>query len=180
MAFGHKLKPTSPAPFPPTYPGRSAIQSERMTHMQRLALTALVAMSLVMLSDQASTASDDAKPLEGVWVGQSMEADGKAVPAEAAKRMRLTFNGDMLLFRGNFDNDREAECTYKLDVKPSPKHFEFTPPNEKKPILGIFEVNGNELKICMRHARSDKGRPSEFATKEGSQLILLVLRKQEP
>ncbi len=148
--------------------------------MQRLLLAALVAMSLVMLSAQASTAGDDAQPLEGVWIGQSMEADGKAAPIEVAKRMRLTFNGDKLLFRGNFDDDREEECTYKVDVKQSPKHLEFTPPNEKKPILGIFEVKGDELKICMRHASSDKGRPTEFATKEGSQLILLVLRKQKP
>ncbi len=94
--------------------------------------------------------------------------------------MRLTFKGDKLLFLGNFDDDREEECIYKFDVKRFPNHLEFTPPNEKKPILGIFEVKGDELKICLRHARSNKGRPTEFATKEDSQLILLVLRRQKP
>jgi len=149
-----------------------------MTHMRRLLLTALVATSLAILSHQPSTAGDDAKPLQGVWIGQSMEADGKPAPAEAAKRMQFTFKGDKLLIRGNFADDREQECTYKVVVKQSPHHLEFSPPNEKKPILGIFEVKGDQLKICLRHASSADGRPTEFATKEGSRLVLIVLKKQ--
>ena len=118
--------------------------------------------------------------LQGVWVGQSMEAGGKAAPAEAARRMRFTFKGDKLLMKGNFNDERELECSYKLDPKKAPKQLDVAPPNERKLILGIYEANGDELKICMRHASSSEGRPSEFATKAGSQLVLIVFKKQKP
>jgi len=126
-------------------------------------------------------AGEDTKdPLQGVWVAQSMEADGKPAPTEAARRLRFTFKGDKLLIKGNFNDEREEECNYKVDPKQSPKHLDFTAPKQKIPILGIFEVNGDELKICMRHASSSEGQPSEFATKAGSQLVLIVFKKQKP
>jgi uncharacterized protein (TIGR03067 family) len=123
---------------------------------------------------------DDKDALQGVWVAQSMESDGRPAPPEEVKRMRLTFRGDKLLLRGNFDDDREEECAYKVDPKPSPKQLDFTPPKEPKPILCIYEVKGDELKVCLRHASSSEGRPTEFATKQGSKLILVVLKKQKP
>src|SRR5207249_4310041 len=102
-----------------------------------------------ILSHQASKAGDDAKALQGVWIGQSMEKDGKPAAAEAAKRMQFAFKGEKLLIRGNFTDDRELECTYKVDVKQIPNHLEIFPANDKKSVLGIFEVKGDQLKICL-------------------------------
>jgi len=118
-------------------------------------------------------------PLQGVWVGQTMEADGMAAPSEAVKRMRFTFKDGKLLVRGNFDDDREEDCTYRIDPKQSPKHLDFTTPTEKKPVLAIYDVNGNELKVCLRHASSSDGRPTAFATKAGSKLVLIVFKKEK-
>jgi uncharacterized protein (TIGR03067 family) len=133
-----------------------------------------------MALQPVSRAADDKDSLQGVWVAQSMEADGNAAPAEAVKRMRFTFKGDKLLVKGNYDDDREDECTYKVDPRQSPKHLDFTPVKEKKPIRGIYEVKGDELKVCLRHADSSEGRPTEFATKAGSRLVLIVFKKQKP
>lgn len=124
-------------------------------------------------------AADDATNLQGVWIAESMEADGEAAPAEAVKRIHFTFKGDKLFVKGNFADDREEECTFKVDAKQSPKHLEFTAPKEQKPVLGIYEVKKDELKICLRHARSADGRPTEFATKPNSKLILIVFKKQK-
>lgn len=151
-----------------------------MTRMRRWPLAVLMATCLAIVSRLAGAADEDDRPLEGVWVGQSMEADGKPAPAETARRMRFTFKGDKLFIRGNFDGDREEECACKIDAKQTPNHLDFTPPKEKKPVLGILEVKGDDLKICLRHASSDKGRPEGFATKEGSQLVLIVFKKQKP
>src|SRR5207247_1473634 len=133
------------------------------------------------LMQTAGKAADDEKDaLQGVWVAQHMESDGKPAAPGAVKRMRFTFRGEKLLVRGNFDDDREEECTYKVDPRPSPKQLDFTPPKEGKPILGIYEVKGDELKVCLRHASSSEGRPTEFATKPDSKSILIVFKRQKP
>jgi uncharacterized protein (TIGR03067 family) len=61
-----------------------------------------------------------------------------------------------------------------------PKQLDFTPPKEKKPILGIYEVTGDELKVCLRHASSSEGRPTEFVSKADSKLVLIVFKRQKP
>lgn len=149
-----------------------------MVYVLRVML--IVACLVTTWQPSSSRADDGVDTLQGVWVAQSMEVDGKAAPDEAVKRMRLTFKGDKLLLRGNFDDDKEAECPYTVDPKASPKQLDFTPPKEAKPILAIYEVKGDELKVCLRHASGSDGRPTEFATKADSQLVLIVLKKQKP
>lgn len=147
--------------------------------MNSSSFLSLLAVCVAFFFHQPPVNGEDANPLEGAWVGQSMQVDGQPAPAAAAKNMRFTFQGEKLLIRGNFADDKEESCSYKVDLKQSPMHLEFTPPNEEKPILGIFEVKDDQLKICMRHASSDEGRPTEFATTKGSRLILLVLKRQK-
>ena len=111
---------------------------------------------------------------------QSLEAEGKPAPAEVVKQMRFTFKGDKLLIKGNFGDDREEECTFKIDPKQSPKHFDFKPPGKKDPVVGIYELKGDELKLCVQHAGGEEGRPTEFATKPGTKLVLIVFKRQKP
>jgi uncharacterized protein (TIGR03067 family) len=106
-----------------------------------------------------------------------MEADGKPAPEKAVKRMRFTYKGDKLIIRGNYEDGREEEATCKLDATKSPKQLDFKPEKEKSPILAIYEVKGDELKVCVRHASSTEGRPTAFATKEGTKLVLIVFKK---
>ncbi|MBX7104388.1 MAG: TIGR03067 domain-containing protein [Gemmataceae bacterium] len=127
-----------------------------------------------------ASADDAAKPLQGVWYGQSMETNGKPLPAEEARRMRFRFVGDKLFIKGNFKDDREEECPFTVKATESPKHLSFSPPKEKNGILGIYEIKGDELKVCLRHSTSTEGRPKEFATKPDSQLIMIVFKKQAP
>lgn len=144
-------------------------------------LIIVVAAAGLMIAPSFSTADDNvAAPIQGVWIAQSMEADGKPAPAEAIRRMQFHFQGSKLLIRGNSDNDQEEECDYKIDPKQSPHHLDFTPPKANKPILAIYDVKGDEMKICMRHASSADGRPTEFATKADSKLVLIVFTKQKP
>jgi uncharacterized protein (TIGR03067 family) len=128
----------------------------------------------------APVAPDDKATLQGVWIAQSMETDGKPAPATAFKRMRFTFKGDKLLVRGNFDNDAEEECKYEIDPSKSPKHIDIMPPKEKNPVLGVYCIKEDELRLCLRHANSPEGRPTEFYTKRESNLILMVFKRTKP
>ena len=141
-------------------------------------ISALLAFVMSASAPQAQAAEDAPNELQGTWVAKSMEADGKTAPAEQVKRMRFTFKGDKLLVKGNFDDDREDDCVLTINSETSPKQLQFTLPKEPKPILGIYEVNEGELKICFRHGSSSEGRPTEFATKPETQLVLIVFKKQ--
>src|SRR5262249_19253582 len=44
--------------------------------------------------------------------------------------------------------------------------------------LGIFELNGDKLRICFREKGGE--RPSEFASEKGSNLVLIELRRDKP
>ena len=145
-------------------------------------ITLMVPCLMMVLLAYSRGADNVQDSLQGVWVAQSMEADGEPAPADAVKRMRFTFKADTLLVKGNFGDDREMECSYTIDPKKSPKHLDFSPAKEKEktPILGIFEVKGDELKVCLRHASSSNGRPTDFASKADSKLVLIVFKKQKP
>jgi uncharacterized protein (TIGR03067 family) len=106
--------------------------------MKRLLLTALAFPCLAIGLESFTSAGDDAKkPLQGVWIAQSVEADGKPAPAEAVKSMRMPFKGEKLFLVGNSPDGREDECVYTVDPAKSPKHLDFTPPKEKKAILAL-------------------------------------------
>ncbi len=121
----------------------------------------------------------DGVGLSGTWLATAMEKDGKKASKDAVKRMRFRFEGKKLFARGNFDEDREEECSFSIDDTKTPKHLDFTPPWEKKPILAIYERKGKTLRICLRHGNSDKGRPTEFKTTPDSDLVLMVFGLKE-
>ena len=108
-----------------------------------------------------------------------MKADGNETPPQAVERMKFTFQGDDLLLGGNFQNDKVQKCPYKVDATKTPKELDFTPPGAPKAVQGIYEIKGDEMRLCLRHASSSDGRPTEFASTPGSKLVLLVLKKQK-
>jgi uncharacterized protein (TIGR03067 family) len=142
----------------------------------RLALCVFSALLTFLAVGWAGENPQDA--LQGAWVAQSLEVNGKPAPAPEFKTLRFTFKKDKLIVRGNFGDDGQEECPYQIDAKKTPKHFEFTPSKEKMPILGIYEIKGDELKICLRQGGGG-ARPTEFAAKEKSGLILVVFKKQK-
>ena len=154
-----------------------------MTRLSRLA-TVLVSFYLAMQTSSSVTRADDepdksAKtPLEGVWIAQSLESEGRPAPDKVVKITRFTFKGDKLLVRGNTGDGGEDKCSFTIDASKSPKHLTIMPPKEDKPVLCIYEIEKDQLKICIRHANSDAGRPTAFATKAESQLILAVFKRQ--
>jgi uncharacterized protein (TIGR03067 family) len=126
-------------------------------------------------------AEDPKDALQGVWIAQSGERDGRASMADEIKSMRVTITADKFILHEGGEPD--LECTYKIDATQSPKHLDLTPANvdnKDKPVHAIYELKGDELKICARQADgSDGPRPSEFATKKDSHFALLVLKREK-
>ena len=76
----------------------------------------------------------------------------------------------------------ELKGDLNLDASKKPKHMDWMHQDgilKDKTWQGIYELNGDELKICYAEADREKARPAEFATAQDSGLLLLKLKRIE-
>ncbi len=130
-----------------------------------------------------SLAEDKEKPTEmdGRWKEVKLIIDGKEFPAQHIN----TIKGEthtITTLGGNLMAIQRA----KLDPSKNPKtiDLEFTKgaPPGKKYWRGIYAVNGDELKLCVKQGKDwldEKERPTEFVSKPGSGVALVVFRRVE-
>jgi len=148
---------------------------------KRMAMT--VAIGLLMAGVGARIAGDekedavkmDMKLLQGDWVMQSFESNGKPISAEEARKIKLTIKGDHYLVN---IGERKIEMTFKIDPAKKPKAIDFTMAQgeEKAVTRGIYEISADTFKVC-RAVEAGKDRPSDFSTKEGSGTALASYKR---
>ena len=137
---------------------------------------ALLAIAGVALAPKADTPATP--KLEGVWTAESMESNGKAVPAGAAALMRFNFKGEKVVIRGNRQDESEEEMDFKVDPEKKPAQLVLT--GKGKPINAIYAFEGDKLKLCVRREGSSKGFPTEFKSTPESELVFIVLKREKP
>jgi uncharacterized protein (TIGR03067 family) len=138
----------------------------------------ILAVSLLIAADKKDSAKNDKDKLQGTWSMVSGESNGDPPPDEMIKNFRMVFNGDRMTLKFGPDKGQK-EGTFKLDPRKKPKEILLTPSKEgEKPMQGIYDLDGDNLKLCM--ARAGNPRPKEFAAKKGSTDILMVLRRAKP
>jgi len=145
--------------------------------MKRAGLTILAAGVLLALgtAEGRGAEKDD---VQGTWVATSIEVNGNPAPANEVRRTRFAFRGGKLLVRGARDDGREVEGNYKTDPGKSPKQVDFTIGN--KSFAGIYEVRGDELRLCFENGGRAENRPKKFATNRQDELVLMVFKRQKP
>jgi uncharacterized protein (TIGR03067 family) len=149
--------------------------------MRRIALSFLMALFLVA----AAPAPDDAvkeemAKLEGTWSVQELTVDGKKLPKEDISKIRV------VLKAGTYALEVEGkvfeEGTWMIDPTKKPRTIDTTPKtgdNKGKLSQGIYELDGDTLKMCVGSAGKED-RPKDFESKEGSKYELGVYKKQKP
>lgn len=127
---------------------------------------------VVVLSDAEMTA-ETLKAMQGTWICVSSEEGGTKFNAAAVKEqdrqvviegnnfaLTRTYAGNRGTFVGKFEVNAKLGLFDFVGKGPGGKHQETT---------GIFEVNGDTLKLCYRHNVSGKAqRPEEFKS-DGTQ-----------
>ena len=114
------------------------------------------------------------KDLDGEWEVVSAIQGGKEQPPPERKQL-VSIMGEKIVFK---DGDETHTGTLKLDPAKTPRTFDLTPddgPEKGKTTKGIYEIKGDEMKVCHGDAGAD--RPKEFASKEGSGLALVTLKR---
>ncbi len=142
-------------------------------------LRPVMALAVVLtLSLAASGADKDADTIEGTWLPSVAEVAGKPFPDEIRKIMKLEVKDDKYTVTVGKGVDKG---TVKCNTKAKPRELDITGtdgPNKGRKILAIYERDGDTLQIC--YDLSGKGRPTEFKSREGTQLFLVTYKRQKP
>jgi uncharacterized protein (TIGR03067 family) len=133
----------------------------------------LLATCIVACMRKEKRPMSDQEQIQGTWVLEAAERNGKATPEEVARHIRLVFDGDKLRTK---NKDRVTEAEFRLNPDTTPAEIDLDMDGQVG--RGIYVLQGNSLKIV--HGEVGHARPTEFAAPEGSGLTLLVLRHDRP
>jgi uncharacterized protein (TIGR03067 family) len=137
----------------------------------------LLALSLVLSFALAAWSEDAKDTIDGIWLPATAELGGKMLPDEVRKAIKLEIKGDKYTVTIGKQTD---QGTAKPNPAAKPKELDITGtdgPNKGKKILAIYERDGDTLRIC--YDLSGKGRPTEFKSKEGTQLFLVTYKREK-
>lgn len=138
-----------------------------------MALQRLAAAAILLVASGTALADDKEKDkLDGVWMVESLERNGQPAGADVTQNFKLSITGEKLKIerQGN-----EREGTIKIDSTKKPKEIDITVGD--RATKGIYELEGDTLKICQ--ARPGDDRPTELSAKEGSNQMLMVLKREK-
>jgi uncharacterized protein (TIGR03067 family) len=125
---------------------------------------------------EADASKKDLVKLQGDWAIVSYVIDGKKLSDDEAQSLFRTFKKDECTVY-LFDKPL-AKGKIRIDANKKPKTIDICPAESPdKPRLGIYEIEGDTLKICM--ASPGKERPKEFSSKKDSGQSLEVSEREK-
>jgi uncharacterized protein (TIGR03067 family) len=140
-----------------------------------------ILLAVMIIVSSAGPGSDvaDAKvkdALQGTWVAESAERSAQA--ADDLRGHQLSFAGDRFTIRSKEKVLYQGTYTTDPSAKPATIDFRNTAGEMKgKTWLGIYERNGDALKICDNADDVAKGRPGAFVTAPGSGQVLITFKQ---
>jgi uncharacterized protein (TIGR03067 family) len=128
---------------------------------------------------------DDKKLLQDLWQLQYViDYSGVNSLGAETKYHQFLFKEDKFILKGFTSFDSSEECDYKIDSTKSPKQLDIRRPSQSKPVLAIYEINNDELKVCLERRilhRPPKDfemeRPKNFDVESNSDLAVYVLKR---
>jgi uncharacterized protein (TIGR03067 family) len=148
--------------------------------MRRLTTTVVVVLAGFACAAPALKDRPTPSALVGEWEVELMEGQGMTVHVRPGEcRYTFTPDGRWVVTHGGTET---VGGRYKVDASASPAAIDMTLPqagqlNRKAPILGIFEVDGDTLRLCC-HATGD--RPTGFAAGKASGAGLQTFKRVRP
>jgi RNA polymerase sigma factor (sigma-70 family) len=127
----------------------------------------------------ATTAQAEREKLQGVWRVISFTNGGQALPDQQVQAMRFTFTGGEWAMSG--PGIEPPPRPVALDPFREPKAIDFTMPTGKV-LLGIYQLDGNSLMICVDHDPAGTGdkRPTAFRSERDTPDVGLFVLRREP
>jgi uncharacterized protein (TIGR03067 family) len=139
---------------------------------------ALMTLTVIGLLAGSSALADDKNPagkdsLAGTWKLTSVEINGQPLSMEKLQEARLVVEGAMYsLVLG----ETRLEMTHVLVADKMPPAMDLTiaeGPDKGKVYPAIYKLEADKLTVC-RNIEAGKERPTEFATRPDTGLMLVV------
>ena len=131
----------------------------------------ITGVALLLAAFGGLVAADDPLKIEGRWKVASVDLAGMSVPGLADAELVLA-DGKKVF---TLPDGRVEKGTYQLNAARQPGEIDATTEGKDGTEKGIYAVDGDTLKLCL--ATGGGQRPREFATRKGSDQILIVLRR---
>lgn len=139
-----------------------------------------VTAGALLAADEKTDAKKALAKLQGTWMTERLESNGSDLTEKF--KVTLIIKGNQITVKGNDEVQKDyAKATFKIDpsTKPPLIDMEVLGGSQKGVKMeGIYELKGDQLKLCVKVIGSD--RPTKFATKEGSNTALLILKREKP
>jgi uncharacterized protein (TIGR03067 family) len=133
-------------------------------------LTAVIVLAAPAPADDGKK---DAENIQGTWKVVSMEHAGEKAPEDKIKDVKFVIGDGTIAIK---DPRREEKAKFKLDPTKTPKTIDLTA-ERNEAVQGIYELKGDSLKLCFIKGGGE--RPSQFATKAGTEQALIVLEREK-
>jgi uncharacterized protein (TIGR03067 family) len=150
--------------------------------MKPIFLTAVAVGLLVGAGAPAGEGKKDKAALQGVWKVVKVEERGNA--KEDNEGHEVVIKGDeFTLKRGD---ETIIKATIKLDPTTKPKviDLKITEARGGKHVgetaEGIYELEKDQLKLCIVEPGSGGARPTEFSSPEGTKQVVVTLKRANP
>jgi uncharacterized protein (TIGR03067 family) len=143
------------------------------------------ALAVIVLAVPALSAEDDPakerERLQGLWQAVELQVRGKNAPEEVVRKFQIRVQGDKWITR---TGETEREATFEVNPQSRPKAIDLTPsdgPERGNKIpAGIYTLEGDQLRLCIRRNAKDKGRPADFTSDaEAEQSVVTLQRVKE-
>src|SRR5437867_9142460 len=118
----------------------------------------------------------DMERLQGAWKMVAFETADAAAAKDIKIKGKIVFEGNKFIVF--LDDTKFGEAEFKLDPSKKPKHIDVTPAdgfNKGKTLLGIYEFDGDKLKLCSYD--DPQVRPKSFAYEKGETGASITLER---
>jgi len=134
--------------------------------------TPLLLSTFLLVTAFTTLAAEDAKDIQGTWLPETAELGGR--PFKTNFTLKLDA-GKYEVAAENLDKG-----TYAIDPAAKPRTIDITGvegPNAGRKIPGIYELDGDTLRLCYGMAGST--RPTEFKSAAGTRLFLVTYKRKK-
>lgn len=146
--------------------------------LRTLLLLTTLALTLAGIAPADDKQPAPPGPLEGTWKLTSVQLNAQALPIEKLQDAQLVVRGTKYSLKLA---DTRLEMTHALLNDQRPRAMDLTiveGPDKGKAFHAIIKLAGDTLTVC-RSIQPDQERPTEFASKPDSGLLLVVWTRQK-
>jgi uncharacterized protein (TIGR03067 family) len=140
----------------------------------RYALVLILIPAGLLAEDKKPDPAADVAALKGKWKIVSAQFNGNDSGQAGQRTLEFT-EKDFTAFDGK---KKVRTLNYSLDPSVRPPRMDFTRAGTDVKSLGIYHLDGDDLKICYGEPGAD--RPERIESKAGEKNFLLILKRVKP